>query len=144
MRKQIIILILSLLTLTVYGQKTIVNPKIVLDTVYDGYHYQFSWIGNTRLYMSDSISTYSQFTNSITYDKNYIDLESSLFTVEFKLQMWKEFGAGIGDTLTRYDQLSIPFIDLWKPMNDLYTSNRLRGVFSKSFKPYYKKKLKDY
>lgn len=130
-----ILIILLLLTSTVYGQKTISNPKTVLDTTQANTRFIFSWDGNTKLFMTDSITSYNNMQPVFNHD--YISTTKAYARLEIKMLRIP----ATGDTLIRYKTIDIPFLDIEKALTNYYDTPQLRKSIKKSLRKEYIKKL---
>jgi hypothetical protein len=135
-------LIIAMVLLSIVGlkaQKTIATP-LLLDTVIGNTNYHFTLVEKMKLNFTDSIigTGISRETNP-----DYVDLTSSNVNYRFRMDMWKT-GAGVGDTLTLYDETNIELLEVQKAVSDLLTSTKFRKQYIKSLNPYYTRKMKDF
>ena len=126
-----IIFMLSLPTITV-GQKTISNPKVILDTTYNGDRFIYTWSdGYFITQAADSVK------NDSVYNKNYFSLTKS----NVQVIVTKKRIVGTGDTLIRRETIQMPFLAVYQIISNLYTNAGIKAKIITSLQSSYKKKI---
>ncbi len=133
--KKIILLFAVLITLTGYSQRTISNPKIVLDTTYEGTRFIYSWTDG--LFLTQVVDS-ARWVNDTTqvFNFNYFSMNGS----NIEIVVTKQRIVATGDTIVRREKIQIPFIEVWKAMSDFYGNAVVKKQIKKALKNSYKKK----
>jgi hypothetical protein len=134
MRKYAIIFLVLISGIT-FGQKTISNPKVVLDTVYNGTHFIYTW--NDGLFITQAVDSTRQMNDStVIVNHNYFSLTGS----NIMITLTKQRIVASGDTIVRRENIQLQFQDIWNAINGVYSNNVLKKQIKKALKDSYKKK----
>lgn len=130
--KKIFVIFLVLIAGYSFGQKKISNPLIVLDTVYNGTHFIYSW--NDGLFITQAVDSS---VNDTVFNHSYFSLKGSNILVTLK----KQRIIATGDTILRNVKIQIPFVNIWNAINGVYSNGVLKKQIQKALKEDYKKKV---
>lgn len=130
--KKLITIILIIISVAGFAQLKISNPKIMLDTTIGSSRFIFSWNGEGKMLIMDSI-----WYDSVSHvNPDYISVMNSHYRVQIVKQR-----IVAGDTLGRMINMDIPFVDIVSPVSTFFGSNTLKKQIKKALKTEYKKKL---
>jgi hypothetical protein len=133
MKTKMIFLALLLMTYMGFGQRVINHPVKLLDTTFNAQRFIFSWDGNVKLLVADSVINDSLGSHP---NENYLSAKYSYFRFLIKKER-----IVLGDTMVRNVTITIPFGNMATVLNTLYSSTALKKAMKASLKNEYKKKL---
>ena len=137
MKKSIILVLIVMFSVAVMGQKTISNPKVILDTTLTvegiSTHFIYSW--GDGYFLTQAVDSVR---NDTIFNHNYFSLKHS--NVLFILTKKRIMGT---DTIIRREEIQVPFINIYTAMNGLYTSNTIKTRIRAGLVESYHRKLSE-
>ncbi len=137
MKKSVILVLILMFSVAVMGQKTISNPKVILDTTLTvegiSTHFVFTW--EDGYFLTQAVDSAK---NDTVFNHNYFSLKHS--NALFILTKKRIMGT---DTIIRRESIQVPFTSIYTAMNALYTSATIKSRIRAGLVESYHKKISE-